>query len=67
MKWRLGRKRVQRDLEEARQGRIESERRLAEAEQDVIVPLRELRESNHIRPLLRTLIERKIEQKGDGK
>lgn len=43
------------EVEEARRERIKSEERLAEA-QPVVVSLHEMREHNHIRPLLRQLI-----------
>jgi hypothetical protein len=45
------------DLEVARRERLKSEARLQEVE-PVAVTLHEMRDSNHIRPLLRTLISR---------
>jgi hypothetical protein len=55
--WKPWRRKMRRksEVEEARRERIKSEERLAEA-QPVVVSLHEMREHNHIRPLLRQLI-----------
>lgn len=48
-----------RDLEAARRERRGAEQRLAAAEREVTVPLRDLHKENHIGPLLSALIERR--------
>ena len=48
--WR--RRRMKRDLEDARQERALSQRRLEETQVQVIVPLSALREENHITKLI---------------
>jgi len=47
-------------LREAREARAAAEQRLAVAERDVIVPLRDMHKENHIQPLINGLIERRV-------
>jgi hypothetical protein len=58
--WR--RKEVPRALAEVRRERASAERQLSEAQRDVIVPLRELRERNHVADAITSLIQRRAEQ-----
>jgi sulfur relay (sulfurtransferase) DsrC/TusE family protein len=49
---------ARRNLAEAREQRETAERRLAEAHEHVILPLRELREKNHVAEAITMLIQR---------
>jgi len=51
-------------LSEAREAREEAEQRLAEARETVIIPLRELRERNHVSEAINMLIQRRADQAG---
>jgi len=52
-------------LSEAREAREEAEQRLAEARETVIIPLRELRERNHVSEAINMLIQRRADQAGN--
>lgn len=56
------RRRVKPDLEHARRERRQAEERLRSDEEHVIIPLREIRGTNHIGPLIAALIQRKVER-----
>lgn len=49
-------------LTEARRERAVAEHRLAEAREHVIIPLRELRERNHVAEAISVLIQQRIQQ-----
>lgn len=49
-------------LTEAREAREAAEQRLAEAREHVIVPLRRLREENHVSEAITMLIQRRADQ-----
>jgi len=51
-------------VSEAREAREEAEQRLAEARETVIIPLRELRERNHVSEAITMLIQRRADQAG---
>ena len=52
-----------RDLAEARKQRETAERRLADAREHVILPLRELREKNHVAEAITMLIQRGAQER----
>jgi hypothetical protein len=56
---------VKKGLEEARRERAKSEERLVQTESEVIVPLRELRDSDQVELLIKTAIRRKRRKEGD--
>lgn len=58
------RKKVQGDVERAREERIASEVRLEDARKNVIAPLAEIRRQNHVSELFEELIRRKVERQG---
>lgn len=60
MFFRKRRKQVTANLAEARGAREAAERRLKHAEEHVNRPLREMREQNHVGPLIDALIQRRI-------
>jgi hypothetical protein len=60
--WRRQQRPVPHALVEARQERAAAEIRLAEAREHVILPLRELREKNHVAEAITMLIQRRVEQ-----
>lgn len=63
--WQRTRERpVPRSLAEARQERAAAERRLAEARTHVIIPLRQMREENHVFDAVTALIQRRVDQGG---
>lgn len=63
MRWSFGRRRkVKADLQHARCERKRAEERLQHTEEHVIIPLREIRETNHIGPLINALIQRRVER-----
>jgi hypothetical protein len=64
--WRRRERPVSRELTEARRQRAEAECRLAEAREHVIVPLRELREKNHVSEAISLIIQRRIERETPG-
>jgi sulfur relay (sulfurtransferase) DsrC/TusE family protein len=47
-------------LEEARAARISAQERLAAAHAELIVPLRDLNQENHIQPLVNALIRKRV-------
>lgn len=49
-------------VEAARAERIQAEHRLKVAQRELTVPFRQLRQENHIGPLLNELIQRKVRQ-----
>lgn len=49
-------------LTEAQRERVAAERSLAEAREHVIIPLRELRERNHVAEAISMLIQQRIQQ-----
>lgn len=51
-------------LNEAREAREAAEQRLAEARETVIIPLRELRERNHVSEAINMLIQRRAGRAG---
>jgi hypothetical protein len=51
-------------LSEAREAREEAEQRLAEARETVILPLRELRERNHVSEAITMLIQQRADRAG---
>ena len=60
---RLSRRRkVKADLQHARSARRQAEERLQYDEEHVILPLHEIREKNHIGPLINALIQRKVDR-----
>ena len=56
------RRQVKADLEHARRERQRAEERLRHEHEHLTVPLREIRETNHIGPLINALIQRKAER-----
>lgn len=62
MRWSCRRRKVKADLEHARRERRRAEERLRHDEEHVIIPLREIRETNHIGPLINALIQRKADR-----
>lgn len=58
----FGRRKVKADLEHARRARQQAEELLRHDREHVIIPLREIRETNHIGPLIDALIQRKAER-----
>lgn len=50
-----------RELAEARKKREEAEQKLDEARKHVIIPLRELRERNHVSEAITMLIQRRVQ------
>lgn len=60
--WPFRRRQVKADLEHARRERQRAEERLRRDQEHVIIPLREIRETNHIGPLINALIQRKVER-----
>jgi hypothetical protein len=60
--WRVRGGRSSPALAEAREAREEAEQRLAEARETVILPLRELRERNHVSEAITMLIQRRSGQ-----
>ena len=59
--WQRDRK-VSAGLDEARRQALVAERKLATEREHVVIPLRELREKNHVRDAIITLIQ----QRGQG-
>ena len=51
------------DLAEARRQREKAEERLADAREHVIIPLRELREKNHVAEAITLLIQTRAEER----
>lgn len=51
------------ELIEARQERVKAERSLADAREHVIIPLRELREKNHVSEAVTMLIQRRAQER----
>ena len=62
--WR--RKEVPSALAEARRQRAAAERKLSEERREVLVPLRELRERNHVSEAISMIIQRRAEQGSTG-
>lgn len=62
LRWRRRARPVSPGLAEARAERLSAERRLTEARERVIVPLRELREKNHVSEAIAMLIQRRVQQ-----
>jgi hypothetical protein len=62
--WRMRGYPVSPALTEAREAREAAEQRLAEARENVIIPLRELRERNHVSEAITMLIRRRAGQAG---
>jgi hypothetical protein len=62
--WRLRGYPASPALTEAREAREVAEQRLAEARENVIIPLRELRERNHVSEVITMLIQRRAKQAG---
>jgi hypothetical protein len=60
--WRRKERPVPQALAEARRQREAAEQRLADAREHVIVPLRELREKNHVSEAITVLIQRRAAQ-----
>jgi hypothetical protein len=60
--WRKQERPVPGALAEVREQRFAAEQRLAEARKDVIIPLRELREKNHVAEAITMLIQRRVQQ-----
>lgn len=60
--WRSKDRPVPRELSEARRERVNAEKRLAEAREHVIVPLRELREKNHVSEAITMLIQQHVDR-----
>lgn len=60
--WRRKRQATSR-LAEARRQRAEAERRLADAREHVIIPLRKLREKNHVNEAITMLIQRRTQER----
>lgn len=63
--WRR-KKAVSRELAEARRQRAEAEKRLASEREHVVIPLRKLREKNHVSEAITMLIRYRAEQEGNG-
>jgi hypothetical protein len=63
-RWRTRDRPVSPALAEAREAREAAEQRLAEAREHVIVPLRKLREQNHVSEAITMLIQRRAGQDG---
>lgn len=68
MRWRKKKRHEERGngVSEARAQREEAERRLAETEEHLAVPLKEIRRQNHIGPLIDELIERSARRRYGG-
>jgi hypothetical protein len=62
--WRRDQRPASDSLAEARRQRAQAELRLAEARQQVIIPLRELREKNHVSEAITMLIQRRAGEQG---
>lgn len=60
------RKRMVNGLAQAREAREAAEQLLAHDEEHVIIPLREIRKTNHIGPLISELVRRKMERESWG-
>jgi hypothetical protein len=60
---RLWRRKPRPELAEARRERVKAERSLAEAREHVIIPLRELREKNHVNEAITMLIQRRTQER----
>jgi hypothetical protein len=54
---------ARRELADARAQREAAEEKLAEAREHVIIPLRELREKNHVSEAIRVLIQRGAQER----
>lgn len=61
----LRRRQVPDERTQARAEREAAERRLDHATEHVIIPLREMRERNHVSEIIEALIRRRV-QRGDG-
>lgn len=61
--WPFRRKERSVGLEEAREARHEAELRLAAAQREIIVPLREMHRENHIQPMITALIARRARER----
>jgi hypothetical protein len=62
--WPFRRRKVTADLEHARRERRQAEERLRHDQEHTIIPLAEIRKTNHIDPLINALIRRKMEREG---
>lgn len=62
MRWPRLRRKPSAELEHARRERRRAEERLRHDEEHVIVPLREIRERNHVADDISRLIRRRLEQ-----
>jgi hypothetical protein len=60
------RRKVRGELERVRRERQQSEERLRYDEENTIIPLREIRERNHVGETINELIRRKIERESWG-
>lgn len=60
--WHRKERPVPASLTEARQARAAAEDRLADAREHVIIPLRKLREENHVSEAITMLIQRRVDQ-----
>lgn len=66
MRWPPWRKKAEREeLAAARAARVAAQKRLDEARRELIAPLRQMREENHIAPMLDMLIQRRY-RGGEG-
>lgn len=61
--WRSKKRPVPSSLADARRERQAAERRLADAREHVIIPLRELREKNHVSEAITMLIQRRAQER----
>jgi hypothetical protein len=66
MKFPRRRRKVRGELERVRSERRQSEERLRYDQEHTIIPLREIRKTNHIGPLINELIRRKMERESWG-
>ena len=62
--WPFRRRQVTADLEHARSERRQAEERLQHDQEHTIIPLRQIRERNHVSETISALIRRKMEQEG---
>lgn len=60
--WKGRERPVPKGLTRAREERVAAEERLADAREHVIVPLRELREQNHVSEAITMLIQKRVQR-----
>jgi len=62
MRFPCRRRKVKPDLEHARSERQQAEERLQHDQEHIIIPLREIRERNHVGETINALIQRRLER-----